>query len=164
MRLNRPGLSDDELKSVSRTTIADNAKKIKDNLAGRIVIDRAKPMSATLAARRVLERNGIVSITAGAWEGQRLAVVELLGGTLELAVGAPGLARLTGAPLLPVFAVRDDAGALRVTLDAPIPVAREGDTDAALQEAAQRFAGRLEPWIRRYPAQWRDWKSLQRTG
>lgn len=134
------------------------------HLAGRIVIDRAKPMSATLAARRVLERNGIVSITAGAWEGQRLAVVELLGGTLELAVGAPGLARLAGATLLPVFAVRDDAGALRVTLDAPIPVAREGDTDAALQEAAQRFAGRLEPWIRRYPAQWRDWKSLQRTG
>ena len=31
MRLNRPGLSDDELKSVSGTTIADNAKKIKDN-------------------------------------------------------------------------------------------------------------------------------------
>ena len=31
MQLNRPGLSDDELKSVSGTTIADNAKKIKDN-------------------------------------------------------------------------------------------------------------------------------------
>ena len=134
------------------------------HLAGRIVIDREKPMSATLAAQRELKRNGIVSITAGAWEGQRLAGVDLLGGTLELAVGAPGLARLAGAALLPVFAVRDDDGALRVTLDAPIPVAREGEADAALQEAAQRFAERLGPWIRRYPSQWRDWKNLRLAG
>ena len=134
------------------------------HLAGRIVIDRGRPMSATLAAQRELRRNGIVSITAGAWEGRRLAGVDLLGGTLELAVGAPGLARLAGAALLPVFAVRDDDGALRVTLDAPIPVAREGEADAALQEAAQRFAERLGPWIRRYPSQWRDWKNLRLAG
>lgn len=132
-----------------------------EHLAGRIVIERDKPMSATLAAQRELKRNGIVSITAGAWEGQRLAGIELLGGTLELAVGAPGLERLAGAPLLPVFAVRDERGSLRVTVDAPIPVERGRDVDAALQEAAQRYAERLEPWIRRYPAQWRDWKNLR---
>jgi hypothetical protein len=51
-----------------------------EHLAGRIVIERDKPMSATLAAQRELKRNGIVSITAGAWEGQRLAGIELLGG------------------------------------------------------------------------------------
>ena len=130
-------------------------------LAGRILIDRAKPMAATLAAQRVLRRNGIVSITAGAWEGQRVSTVSLLGGTLDLAVGAPGLARLAGASLLPVFTVRESDGALRVVVEAPIAVAREGDADAALDAAAQVFATRLDDYVRRYPAQWRDWKSLR---
>ncbi len=130
------------------------------HLGGRIVIDRDRPMAATLAAQRLLKRNGIVSITAGAWEGQRLAEIDLLGGKLELAVGAPGLARLSGAALLPVFAVRGDDCALRVAVEPPIAIERGGDADASLQDAARRFGERLEPWIRRHPAQWRDWKSL----
>jgi lauroyl/myristoyl acyltransferase len=130
------------------------------DLAGRIVIDRDKPMSATLAAQRLLRKNAIVSITAGAWEGQRLAGVALLGGKLELAVGAPGLARLAGAALLPVFTVRGDDGKIRVTVEPPIGVARDGDTDTALQAAAQSFGDRLEEYVRRYPVQWRDWKNL----
>jgi len=132
------------------------------HLAGRILIVRANPMAATLAAQRVLRRNGIVSITAGAWEGQRVAIVSLLGGTLELAVGAPGLARLAGARLLPVFTVRERDGALRVVVEPPIAVARDGDADAALDLAARAFATRLDDYVRRYPAQWRDWKSLKR--
>ncbi|HEY8245013.1 MAG: hypothetical protein ACHQJ7_06985 [Vicinamibacteria bacterium] len=131
------------------------------HLAGRILIDRAKPMAATLAAQRVLRRNGIVSITAGAWEGQRIAAVSLLGGTLEVAVGAPGLARLAGARLLPVFTVRERDGKLRVVVEPPIVVARDDDADAALDAAAQAFAKRMDDYVRRYPAQWRDWKSLK---
>jgi lauroyl/myristoyl acyltransferase len=131
------------------------------HLAGRILIDRSKPMSATLAAQRVLRRNGLVSVTAGAWEGQRVAAVGLLGGTIELAVGAPGLARLAGAPLLPVFTVRERDGTLRVIVEEAIPLASDGETDAALDAAAQAFAARLDAYVRRYPAQWRDWKSLK---
>lgn len=151
--------------SKSRVGIATvNRLRVRAELAhldGRIVIDRDRPMAATLAAQRLLKRNGIVSITAGAWEGQRLAKVDLLGGTLELAVGAPGLARLSGAALLPVFAVRGDDGALRVTVEPPISVTNVRDVDDALQDAARRFGERLEPWIRRHPAQWRDWKNLR---
>jgi len=131
------------------------------HLAGRIVIDRAKPMAATLAAQRILRRNGIVSVTAGAWEGQRLAEVALLGGKLELAVGAPGLARLAAAALLPVFTVRGPDDALHVVVEPPIAVARDGDADAALGAAAQAFGDRLEVYVRRHPSQWRDWKALK---
>jgi lauroyl/myristoyl acyltransferase len=130
------------------------------HLAGRIVIDREKPMAATLAAQRILRRNGIVSITAGAWEGTRLADVALLGGTLALALGAPGLARLAGAPLLPVFTLRGADDVLRVIVESPIAIAR-GDADAALDAAAQRFGERLEDYVRRHPSQWRDWKALK---
>src|SRR6187402_535688 len=75
--------------STSRAGIATvNRLRVRAELrylAGRILIDRAKPMANTLAAQRSLHRNGIVSITAGAWEGQRVATVSLLGGTLDLA-------------------------------------------------------------------------------
>lgn len=134
------------------------------HLAGRIVIDRDKPMAATLAAQRVLKANGIVSVTAGAWEGQRLADVSLLGGRLELAVGAPGLARLSGATLLPAFTVREGDGRMRVIVEPPIPVTRDGDKEVALADAAQAFADRLDAYVRRYPAQWRDWKNLRISG
>jgi lauroyl/myristoyl acyltransferase len=134
------------------------------HLAGRIIIERDKPMAATLAAQRRLRKNEIVSITAGAWEGSRLAQVDLLGGRLDLAVGAPGLARLAGAALLPVFTVRGSADdTIRVIIEKPLSVPAEGgmDMDGAVQEAARQFGTLLEDYVCRYPAEWRDWKNLK---
>lgn len=130
-------------------------------LAGRILVDRENPAGATHAAGKVLSRNGIVSITAGAWEGKRVAVVGILGGALELATGAPGLARLTRAALLPVFTVRDDAqGAIRVIVGTPMETDLGDDFDAALVRSCQEFTDQVADYVRAYPDQWRDWKSL----
>ncbi|MGH8713615.1 MAG: hypothetical protein ACREYB_06385 [Casimicrobiaceae bacterium] len=134
----------------------------REHLAGRIVFERSRPGAATLAAQRVLKKNGIVSITAGDWEGQRLAEIDLFGGKLELAVGAPGLARLTGARLLPVFTVRGHGqGAMRVVIEPALPVAGEGDADDALQRAADGFGGLLERYVGHLPSEWRDWRKLK---
>lgn len=133
----------------------------REFLAGRVVFDRSRPVSAMLAAQRLLANNGILSITAGDWEGQRLARIDLGGGHIELAVGAPGLARLTGAALLPVFTARDADGVFRVTIERPLPIAREVDGDEALQRVAQAFGGLLGQYVGRYPEQWRDWKKLE---
>ena len=131
-------------------------------LAGRIVFERDKPATATIAAQRLLKNNGILSITAGAWEGQRLAEIDLLGGKLDLAVGAPGLSRLTGAALLPVFAVRGTGeSTIRVIIENPLSIPAEGRMDEALQAAAQQFGDRLEGYVRGYPTEWRDWKNLK---
>jgi lauroyl/myristoyl acyltransferase len=131
-------------------------------LAGRIVVDRAQPAKATTAARRLLRGNEIISITAGAWEGSRLASVDILGAELDLSVGAPGLAVLTGATLLPVFTVRrHGTTAIDVVVDAPIIVALGGDREAALLAAAQEFATRMAPYVTDYPLQWRDWEKIK---
>jgi lauroyl/myristoyl acyltransferase len=134
----------------------------REHLAGRIVFDRERPGAAGIAAMRVLRKNGILSVTAGDWEGQRLATVQLCGGTLDLAVGAPRLARISGATLLPVFTVRGkDEDTIRVIIGPALPVPQRGDADDALQNAARGFARALEHYVRGYPAEWREWKKLR---
>ncbi|HEX4523968.1 MAG TPA: hypothetical protein VH704_10645 [Casimicrobiaceae bacterium] len=136
----------------------------RQQLEGRIVFDRDRPGAAAVAAMRVLAQNGILSITAGDWEGQRIAGIDVCGGKLHLAVGAPRLARLAGASLLPVFTVRGaDQHRISVIIEPALPVSTDGGSDDALQAAAQAFGRLLERYVRRYPAQWRDWKRLELT-
>jgi lauroyl/myristoyl acyltransferase len=134
----------------------------RQQLEGRIVFERDRPGAAAVAAMRVLAQNGILSITAGDWEGQRIAGIDVCGGKLHLAVGAPRFARLAGAALLPVFTVRGaDLQTIRVVIEPALAVPIDGTTDDALQAAAQAFGRLLERYVRRYPAEWGDWKKLE---
>ena len=130
-------------------------------LAGRILIDRTNPGGALVAARRALESGGVVSFTAGAWEGVRPIDVDLVGARLPLSTGAAGLALMTGAPLLPVFATRADRGKVRIEIGEPIAVPSDGTRDEKLRLMAQEFANRTEPYIKQCPSEWRGWRNLR---
>lgn len=131
-------------------------------LQDRIIIDRARPASAVTRAQKQLKANGIISITAGAWEGAKIATVDVRGAALDLSTGAPGLAAMTGAALLPVFTVRDD-GATRISVivGEPIAVDRGADRDEKTLNAAQVFASRLATYVDSHPIQWRDWEKIR---
>ncbi len=129
--------------------------------AGRIVIDRANPAASMHEARRLLRANKFVSITAGAWEGELLVKARIGQSAIELSSGAPRLAKIAGAPLLPVFVVRDDStGKIRVTVDRPIDLDGHRDRAELLQSATQEFADRHLPFLAACPHQWRDWEKL----
>ncbi len=135
------------------------------HLAGRIVFDRNAPAASLLEARAALRANRFVSITAGAWEGQRIATVEAGGLAYDLATGAPRLAALAEAPLLPVIAVRDaHAGAIRVVVLEPVVVPRALGRDERVIRAAQTCAERVAPWVRSHPYQWREWAKVRAAG
>jgi hypothetical protein len=130
-------------------------------LKERIEIQRANPGLALRRARRVLQENGFVSITAGAWEGSILMRGRLLGGGLTLAAGAPGLAHLTGAALIPVISVRrQDKTAYEVRIGAPIVGTPGTSRETYMREATQEFLSITEHAVAEYPAQWRAWKDL----
>jgi lauroyl/myristoyl acyltransferase len=131
-------------------------------LPSRIVIDRLLPAVALRTAEKRLRANEIISITAGSWEGRRVIAVNLLGGTIELAAGAPGIALITGAELFPVFTVRDPAdGLIKVIIDRPITKPSDRDLSKCLASMTQEFVDRMEPFVTAYPEQWRDWKNLK---
>jgi lauroyl/myristoyl acyltransferase len=130
-------------------------------LSDRIIIERSVPGGAKRAAETLLRQNGIVTITAGAWEGRSVASAKLLGGQIELATGAPSLADNCGAALLPVMTVRDDvSGRIRVIIEPPVAGKPGRDLPQRLAEMTQEFVSRMEPYVLAYPEQWRDWKSL----
>ncbi len=131
-------------------------------LESRIVFERANPAPALLRARKIVGRNGIVSFTAGAWEGRSVVEAAFLKSRIALAMGPVWLARAGAAVLLPVFAVRTKApDSFRVEIGAPIAVTRDGPEQESFLAAAGEFLARLEPRVLEYPGQWRGWSSLK---
>jgi lauroyl/myristoyl acyltransferase len=126
-------------------------------IAERIVFDKAAPASAMRRMMRTLQAGRIVSIVAASTEGYEMVETPFLGGSLPVAVGAPRLAALTGAPLLPVFTPRDPKRGFRIVIEPPIDLGPEPKGDARSIAAAVAFFRRAEPWVREFPEQWRSW-------
>ncbi len=135
-------------------------------LDGRIMIRNGHEDRAVRQAARRLAGGGIVSITAGAWEGRRVLQVPCMGGTFPLATGGPALARLSGAPLLPVFVARPDdtrAEHFDLMIDAPIPRPEGVSRAQAIAAMCRTYGQRLQSFAQSHPDQWRGWNYLSRA-
>ncbi|MEZ5830821.1 MAG: lysophospholipid acyltransferase family protein [Dongiaceae bacterium] len=131
-------------------------------LVDRIVFDRNAPSTAMRRMMRALKAGEVVSIVAASTEGSDMIQGPIFGGRLPVAVGAPRLAALTGAPLLPVFTVRDPKSGFRIVVEEPIRLALDQSSDERCIAAAAEFLRRSEKWVRRYPGQWRAWSKWSR--
>lgn len=129
----------------------------------RIVFDRNAPSTAMRRMVRALKAGEIVTIAAATTEGLEAVEAPFFDGILPVAVGAPRLSGLTGAPLLPVFTVREADGTFRIAIDVPITLDPQQSSDERCMTAATAFFRRLEPWVRRYPAQWRGWSKWRKS-
>jgi len=132
--------------------------RIEDRyIAERVLLPLAGQNAALQTLARRLKANQVVSITGQRGTG-RTVDARFLDGTLRLAPGAPSLAHLTGAKLLPVFAFRAADGAIEVTAEPEIALV--GSRDQAVARAVQDFADRSAPYALRYPGQWLSWVQL----
>jgi len=132
------------------------------HLAERIVFERNAPSTAMRRMMRALQAGDVVSIVAASTEGSDVVKGTVFGGRLPVAVGAPRLAGLTGAPLLPVFTVRAPKAGFRIVIEAPIVLDPGQSAEQRCVIAAGEFLRRSEPWVRRYPEQWRAWSKWRR--
>ena len=110
-------------------------------------------MASWLALRDALEADGVVMLQGDrTMPGQRGLAVEVLGpgrGHVVLPIGPAKLAAMTGAPLVPVFAIRKKRGQVQVSLGQAIEVARGGE------EEATRAVGRaIGVMVQAHPRQW----------
>lgn len=77
------------------------------------------------------------------------------------------LAMKTGAPVLPVFMVRDGVQKHRLVIKEPLELIRTGDIKRDVEANTQLFNHTLESMIRQYPDQWfwvhRRWERKKRV-
>lgn len=108
-------------------------------------------VASWLALRDALQSDAVVMLQGDrVMPGQRGLAVPFFDSRLELPVGPAKLALMTGAPLVPVFAVPAGSNGVRIVLDEPIEV-----PDADAVEPALRYVGKaIERAVAQHPEQW----------
>ncbi|MGH7966109.1 MAG: lysophospholipid acyltransferase family protein [Candidatus Binatia bacterium] len=122
------------------------------------------PNSDSLAfTRRLLDRlrrNAILCITGDMGLGQKLLPQSFLGHTKLFATGMISLAKISGAPILPLFCFRERDGAIRLVIEHPIGIETGVGREQSLEKSVAEYVGLLESYIRRYPEQYRGWHHI----
>lgn len=125
-------------------------------LAERVFMGLGGALVALRTLRKRLRDNAIVTITAGP-SAQQPVRLKFLEGEVALATGAPDLAFMAKAPLLPLHSVQREDGSFEVSIERPIEADRGADRRAFSESAAREYLDRLEPIVLSHPHQWRGW-------
>jgi KDO2-lipid IV(A) lauroyltransferase len=107
------------------------------------------PESAARGLLRAVRRGRFACLLCDSPGGGPTVVVDYCGGPVRFTAAPAWLARVSGAPLLPVDCRRREGG-YDIEIHAPITVA-PGEDDTAVM---QRVAAVLEVAVRRHPEQW----------
>jgi KDO2-lipid IV(A) lauroyltransferase len=121
--------------------------------------------SAAKAALRALHRHQIVAIPADQNQTRRYGVfADLFGVPASTTPGPARLAMLSGAPVVPVFLVREgDSDRHRIVVLPDVELVKTGDREADVIENTRRCNVVFEHMLRHYPEQWiwfhKRWKT-----
>jgi len=133
--------------------------------AGLEVVSSIK---ASRTVIRALSKNRVVGIlidqrakrSEGVW-------ADFFGKKAPTTPGLAVLAMKTGAPVVPVFMVRNGFGKHRLIIQEPLELIRTGDVKKDAEANTQLFNHTLESMIRQYPDQWfwvhRRWERKKRV-
>lgn len=115
------------------------------------------PFSA-IEIMNALHQNEVVAMLVDRYGREGGIEVDFLGKKAYFPEGPVLLGKMSGAPILPAFVVRDDEGSYSALIDKPIEVSpdRGKETLHYVQEIAKVF----EIYIRRYPDQWYNFVAI----
>lgn len=115
-----------------------------------------KKKAAARDALRALRHNGLVVIPADQNQTRRYGVfVDFFGLPASTTPGAARLSMMTGAPVLPVFLVREgDSDRHRMVILPEIEMVRTGNRDADIVANTQRCTAVIERMLREHPDHW----------
>jgi KDO2-lipid IV(A) lauroyltransferase len=133
-----------------------NFERLRSDFRKRLGIQEAAVndgWATWLRLRDALAANEVVAIQADrVMPGQKGVKVPFLGGHTLFPEGPAKLAAITGAPIIPIFTIRQRDGRVRVCIDEPIMVS--GADPIAIQEAIAKLAATVGRYVKTYPDQW----------
>jgi KDO2-lipid IV(A) lauroyltransferase len=152
------------MSKVIKTPILAIAKPIKENkrlyrfileIRDKAGLQIIPPLNATRKVLGFLSQNRLVAIlidqrakrSSGVW-------VEFFGKKAPTTPGLAVIAIRSGAPVVPVFMVRDGFQKHRLLIKEPVELVLTGDMERDVEINMQRFTRILESMIREYPDQW----------
>ena len=119
------------------------------------------PSSNSLAFSRILlnllKENGIVCISGDGKGGHKFIPLKFLGQTEFFSTGMVSMSKLSGAPILPVFCIKEESGKTTLIIKRPINMESVTDRKSGLENCVSIYADILETYIKLYPEQYRNW-------
>ncbi len=109
---------------------------------------------AIIEAVNALRRNEILAILADRDGSSHTMPLDFFGRTTNIPVGAAYLALASGAPVIPVFVVKEKGGYATIMEDPIIFSGGHGAHDYAIRTGMQQLLTVFERYIRAYPDQW----------
>ena len=114
---------------------------------------------------RCLKENGILFLLTDLNVSRGGVYVDFFGQMVPTFKGPVVLAMRTGAPVLPVFIVREGVSRHRLIIEPPVDLDLTGDKDRDIFTYLSRLSAISESYIRRYPDQWwwihRRWRKAR---
>lgn len=155
------------------TVIREPKEKHVANIFGRIrdlmghQWIAAQPRQASLKQTiHHLRNNQIVCLIADEHKRRGGVNVDFFGHDSPTAAGPAVLSLRTGAPIVPVFIVRQDDDSHTIIIEPPLAYHLTGNQEEDIRHITRLFTERIEYYIRSYPTQWfwlnRRWKGLSR--
>jgi KDO2-lipid IV(A) lauroyltransferase len=113
---------------------------------------------------RVLRENQLLFIPLDQNFGSAGGVfVDFFGEKAATATGPTIFARRTGAPIVPMFIVRDDNDVYKIIVEPAMELEDLSDEKESILINTQRITNKIEHYVRQYPQEWgwmhRRWKS-----
>lgn len=112
---------------------------------------------------KVLRNNEFLFIPLDQNFGTGGVFVDFFGRQAATATGPVIFAQRTGAPILPMFIIRQKDNSHRIIIEPPIHIEEKESNEATIQHNISRITKIIEDYIRKYPQEWgwihRRWKS-----
>lgn len=126
------------------------------------------PDSGSLAFTRLflrrLKENAILCSKGDGKFGQRLIPLKFLGHIDPFPTGMVSLAKMSGAPILPMFCIRERGGQTRLIIEPPIRIETDLDRERGLEDSLAQYVHLLESYIRKHPEKYRNWHFVGQSG
>ncbi len=121
----------------------------------RIVYTTSSPF-ATIELANILRRGEFVGMQIDRHMGAAHIMLPFCGRPAPFPIGSATLARATGSPLVPVFALARKGNRKKCTVlvEKPIEVAHTRNRDADVRAAMEKVVEVYERYVRTYPEQW----------
>jgi lauroyl/myristoyl acyltransferase len=119
------------------------------------------PESDSLTFTRVLlnqlKQNGIVCMPGGGMYARKFISTKFLGQPISFSTGIISLAKISGAPLLPMFCILERDGKTRLIIERPISIESNVGRERGIENGVNQYISLLESYIKKYPEQYRNW-------